>query len=82
LAFVGNKEKLRQKIEVPSLVPLACAYMRLRVWVHNPNCVVSWPGEYRARLWLPPAVIWTLPVFSPGLNMSEIGKASPLENKT
>jgi hypothetical protein len=46
-AFVGGKEMLRQKIEIPSLVPPACAHMKLRAWVQNPDSdhVVSWPGE-------------------------------------
>jgi hypothetical protein len=35
----------RQRIEILSLVPLACEHMQLRAWVHNPKCIVPWPGE-------------------------------------
>jgi hypothetical protein len=35
----------RQRIEILSLIFPACAHMKLRSWVHLPNCMVPWPGE-------------------------------------
>jgi hypothetical protein len=78
-AFLGDKGKLRQKTEIPSLVSTS---QRLREWVHNH--VVSWPEEQMGQRspWLPPAATWTWPVPAPGLDMSAIGKTSHLGSRT
>jgi hypothetical protein len=55
--------------------------MRLRVWVHN---VTEWyiGQESKQASRLPPAVTWTSPIPSPGLDISVMEKVSHLENKT